>query len=225
MIILERFITIHSPELLKINDEQGNIFFGGSQMWYQSYWQLESGCGPTACTNLLWYLSKTRPDCAMLSDGVRNRKKEFLTLMEKVWEYVTPGRMGINNTKLFVTGMQRYGKDCNVHLKCRILDIPMANFAVPKFGMTKSCRPSIEQVSLFLIEMFEKDLPVAFLNLSNGRLENLENWHWVTLVGFDADKKVALMYDQGKCRKINIELWLKTTVLGGGFVAADCNEP
>ena len=218
---MEGFVTIHSPEFLKINDEQGNIFLGASQMWYESYWQRQAGCGPTTCTNILWYLSKTRHGCAVLSDGVKNRKKEFLTLMEKVWEYVTPGKMGVNSTKLFVDGIQRYGKEYNVHLNCRVLDIPTSKLGVPKLGVPKPCRPSIKQVSLFLVELFEKDLPVAFLNLSNGRLDNLDNWHWVTLIGFNSDRRVALMYDQGVCQEIDIELWLETTALGGGFVAAD----
>lgn len=213
---MEGFVTIQSPELLKINDEQGKIFLGASQTWFASSWQRQAGCGPTTCTNILWYLSKTRPGWAVLTDGIRNQKKEFLTLMEKAWEYVTPGRMGVNSTKLFADGIRRYGKAYNVHLNCRVLDIPPV-----KFAGAKQRRPSMEQVSLFLVEMFEKDLPVAFLNLSNGRLNNLDNWHWVTLIGFNSARKVALMYDQGLCQEIDIELWLETTALGCGFVAAD----
>ena len=33
----------------------------------------------------------------------------------------------------------------------------------------------------------DQDCPVAFLNLSNGRLTNLDSWHWVTITGLLAD--------------------------------------
>jgi len=211
MIILGGFVTIHSPDAFKIVDDQGNIFLGASQMWYGKYWQRQAGCGPTTGTNLLWYLSKTRHKGTALSKGVRNRKMELLRLMENVWEYLTPGVMGVNSTKQFSDGLKQYGKTYNVHLNCHILDIPM----------NESARPSIEQVSLFLAEMLSRDLPIAFLNLSNGRVWNLDNWHWVTLTGFDAERKVALMYDQGTSREIDLALWLSSTVLGGGFVTAD----
>lgn len=208
---MQNFITIHSPEILHITDEQGTIFYGANQTWYPTFWQQQSGCGPTACANILWYLSKTKPACTGLADYVDNQKQQFLPLMENTWKYVTPGRMGVNRTEIFCEGIKQYGKDFHVPLKCHTLNVPDHKFR----------RFSIEKVSSFLIEMLEKNLPVAFLNLSNGKLTNLESWHWVTVTGFYPEKKTAVMYDQGIRQKIDIEYWFRTSLLGGGFVAVE----
>lgn len=132
----------------------------------------------------------------------------MLKLMENLWEYVTPGNMGVNTTDIFADGAIEYGKDRGVLLKCDVLEVPASGN-----------RPDMSKVSEYLTNSFLTDIPVAFLNLSNGKEKRLESWHWVVLTGFDSESGLTVMYDQCKKTKIDLPLWLKTTCLGGGFVS------
>lgn len=201
-------ISIASPELLHIN-HGGTILYGADQEWYNDRHKRHAGCGPTACANLMWYFSKSRETCRNLCQAPGSTRQELLSLMEETWDYVTPGNMGVNSTSLFIDGALRFGKDHGVSMNVHVLDIPK----------TTSIRPDYMKVEQFLENAFCKDLPVAFLNLSNGRLKNLDNWHWVTLIGIE--EKGIRMYDQGLSSLIDLKLWLETTMLGGGLIALD----
>lgn len=197
--------AIQSPQLLHIADSD-TICYGANQSWYPTSWQRNAGCGPTNCTHLLWYLSQTREDCRPLCPNGETGREPFTRLMETVWRYVTPGSMGVHSPAVFAEGAVKYGKERGVPLEADVLRIPT---------LVKA-RPAEASIFAYLSAAFAKDLPVAFLNLSNGALENLENWHWVTLVGLEGQH--ARMYDQGESHLIDLALWLKTSSLGGGFV-------
>ncbi len=91
-----------------------------------------------------------------------------------------------------------------------------------KIAKAKGERPSLANVVDFLVSSFEADSPVAFLNLSKGALPNLDEWHWVTLVGVEqqgeGERVYATLYDASLTWKIDLGLWLETTTRGGGFV-------
>lgn len=202
--------TLQAPELLHIR-HQAELTYGANQLWYGDGWQRRAGCGPTVSAHLLWYLSQTRPGCQALCPRDGSRREGFLQLMEEVWQYVTPGVMGVNSTGILTHGVARFGADRGVALHCRALDVP----ALPQL------RPSLEELEEFLTNALDRDLPVAFLNLSNGTLQNLDNWHWVTLVEYDREDHHARMYDQSVQSRIALDTWLRTTTLGGGFVTVE----
>jgi hypothetical protein len=201
--------TIRQAALLKIKGEGGDEKYGGMQLWYTTEWQRRAGCGPTTAALLLWYLAQTRADCQALCGYPAGVQKGFLWLMEEVWQYVTPGMRGLNKTSMMAEGAVSYAAARGVALECGVFDIPEI--------LCK--RPGLEALSDFISQSVESDSPVGFLNLSNGRLTNLDNWHWVTIVGYDRGSHTALMYDQGRRVEIDLELWLRTTLFGGGFVS------
>lgn len=200
-------ITIRRPELLQI-ESHGTKTYGADQAWYSSYWKRQAGCGPTTCSHLIWYLSRTRAEYAMLCEHDGFHRDGFIALMDEIWEYVTPGPGGVNRTEIFTKGAVAYGAAKGVVMEYQALQ-------VPEF-LRK--RPDWDCVSEFLSEAFQRDLPVAFLNLSNGALKNLESWHWVTLTGIDPARGFVEVYDQRKCLEIDLRLWLTSTLRGGGFV-------
>lgn len=203
-------ISIKSPELLQIRDGMG-ISYGAHQIWYRGWIKRMSGCGPTAASNLLWYLCASRPErCRDLFAGDAAERSEMLRLMEAVWHYVTPGMRGVDRPAMLADGGVRYGQKSGVTLRSDILEI----------SALKSERPDKKKVSVFLAEAFARDLPVAFLNLSNGTVRNLDNWHGVTLVSVD-QKLQAEMYDQGRRQIIDVALWLETTTGGGAFITIE----
>lgn len=203
-------ISIHSPELLQIQ-KGNNISYGANQVWYSSWRARMSGCGPTATSNLIWYLAASRPEtCGKLFAGRANEYDGMLRLMKTMWKYVTPGMKGVNKASMLTTGVNQYGEECGVKLMTHVLEVPK----------TASGRPTSEEVLNFLKEAFLKDLPVAFLNLSNGNVRNLDNWHWVTLISVD-DTLQAKMYDQSLCLDVDLKQWLRSTVNGGAFVVIE----
>lgn len=200
--------TLQHIELYNI-DAAGTTCYGGDQEWYGELWHRRAGCGPTNCANLLWYLSRTRKELAPLCPFDGSTRTGFTELMDALWDYVTPGRMGVNTTAIFTGGTLRYAQDTKTALVCRVLEVPRETH----------CRPGKEAVWNFLTEMIGADIPVAFLNLSNGALTNLDSWHWVTLVQADKETGCCDMLDGGRRCGIDLSLWLDTTIMGGGFVA------
>lgn len=208
-----RRISVRSPELLHISGG-GRLSFGAHQVWYPSWIGRMGGCGPTAASNLLWYLTATRPEsCAPLFDRDGTNRADMLKLMEAVWKYVTPGMRGVDRACKLTDGAIRYAADRGVALAARTLEIPSQPDRMP----------SAAEVGAFLETAFSDDLPVAFLNLSAGAVRGLDNWHWVTLISLESPLR-AEMYDQSRRQMIDLALWLETTKGGGAFVALEPEE-
>jgi hypothetical protein len=196
--------------LLELTYGDGVTRYGANQSWYEESFQRRAGCGPTSAAHLIWYLAGAHAGCAALcpAAGGERTKDNFLPLMQNLWTYVTPGPMGVNTTVIFTEGARRYGADRGVPIDARALPVPVF----------PSMRPDAKEAARFLTDALSKDLPVAFLNLSNGSLANLDSWHWVTFVAFEPESFGALMYDNGNRQEIDLKEWLGTTLLGGGFV-------
>lgn len=226
-------VSILSPQALHIRRGE-ELFYGASQTWYPGFIARMSGCGPTTASNLLWYLAATRPECRGLFDGDGTTFDGMLKLMQSVWHYVTPGMRGVDRSEILSDGALRYGAERGIPLSARVLEVPeivsAPNSAAERrishwdFGALRQTsgkeRPSAGSVRDFLSGALAADLPIAFLNLSNGGVPNLDSWHWVTLVAVD-DKLQAEMLDQGRRHIIDLSLWLEATTKGGALIALE----
>ena len=201
-------VALQQVELFLLSNAPTRVW-GANQIWYKTEFKRRAGCGPTVGSHLTWYLSRTRPELAALCDEGAGSKEGMLVQMDEMWNYITPGRRGVNSTTMFTDGALRFAQDRGCALEARVLEIPPFHCR----------RPSNEEVAGFLLQALSADAPVAFLNLSNGALINLDNWHWVTLVGLDPAAMRATIVDQCHKFDINLDLWLRTSVGGGGFVA------
>lgn len=188
---------------------RNHIYYGADQNWYPNPWQIQSGCGPTCASHLVWYLARTGKQAGRLCSYTGNSKENILRLMIDIWDYVTPGMLGVHTTGMFCEGIIKYGQEKGVPLEVYQLDC----------NPLPAKRPSYEEVSTFIERAFEHHAPVAFLNRSNGDLANLSSWHWVTLMA--QEENGMLIYDQGRSKVIDLKTWLNTNILGGGFVWID----
>lgn len=204
---------IASPENLDFALPDGRIVPGASQEWYRTYMQRMSGCGPTTASMQLYYLARTREEYTPIAPKLLTDKEQFLLLMEEMFRYVTPGMRGVNTTAIYKEGAVAFAKKKGVLLTPHVLDVPPRLLG----------RPDENQMWQFLQESFLRDIPVAFLNLSNGSVKNLDRWHWVLLTGLCHKDEGAVMYDNCKKSIVDISMWLRTTTLGGGFVSFAVN--
>ena len=193
---------------LEIICPTGESVAGGSQEWFPGRWERASGCGPTAASNLIWYMTRSRPGFHMLFDAGGGGKDNFVELMRELFVLIPPGIRGVNDPAIFTDGVIRFGAARSVTLTPRVLEIPSV--------FRK--RPDIDSVGNFIISALQADSPVGFLNLSNGKLSNLEAWHWVTIIGLESESMVATISDKGRKLDICLAEWLRTSILGGAMV-------
>jgi hypothetical protein len=208
--------TLTQPEALRLRGPRGELSLGGDQAWFRDPWQRRAGCGPTTAATLLSYLGQTRPALAGLSPKGENTVENFLAYMEEVWPYVTPGARGLDRAESLVVGCRSFALARGCRLTGEILEIPRR----------KDRRPALKQIQGFLARALDRDLPVAFLNYSNGALHDLDSWHWVPLVSLTTGENILLctVLDEGKEKIVELSLWLETTLLGGALVALQGEE-
>lgn len=201
--------TLSDPSLMLIlDDAQDLIFYGCSQEWFGDPWQRMAGCGPAVAANILLY-----QDCLARRSKAPCPKSEMLKKMEAAWSYITPGKEGIPSTKSFLDKIRTYALAQGKKLHSQALDIPE----------DEGQRPALEQVTAFIASSLRAERPVAFLNLDNGRVANLDRWHWVTICALEYDGEAGsawvTTYDEGALKNIDLKLWLESTTLGGGFAS------
>lgn len=206
--------SIRHPEVFELQNTKTDQFaYSCDQNWYSSEWQRNSGCGPTAASNIIYYLSITQPYiCRIKAQG---NIESCLALMEDVWSYVTPTEDGIDTIEKFRDALQTYFRHARISSAPEILAIPME----------RNLRPTLWAVVEFLLAAMKEDAPVAFLNLCNGAETELEAWHWVTIVSIEytteLDNIKLFILDESLVKEIDLLLWYNTTSLGGGFVYFD----
>jgi len=203
--------TLSNPNLFKIVDELTHkTHYGYHQECYATEWQRLSGCGPSAASNIILYMNHTRYSKELEHSFIS--KENCLPLMEEIWKYVTPTAEGIPTTKIFYDDVLSYTRAKGLNVEYAFCDLPE----------DKANRPDLNKILNFLKGALIKDAPIAFLNLCNGQLKNLDPWHWVTIIsleyGENGNNAFINVLDEGIIKRIDLELWYNTTTLGGGFV-------
>lgn len=194
-----------NKELLTITTEH-NCVIGGTQLWFEKKWQRMSGCGPTVASNMMWYIQKSK------SNGICNvgksEKADFVALMTEMFRFIIPGFGGVNKSSIFTNGALEFAEKHGVKLEPHVLEIPKQ----------KHLRPTHESISEFFFSANAADCPIAFLNLSNGAVKNLDSWHWVTITDTAHYSPIVEIADQGKVFEINFDIWAITSSHGGALV-------
>lgn len=200
-------MLILNTEILWIEDK--GISYGASQQWYREFYKKKTGCGPTTASNQFIYLASVHEELkALYKESVS--KENIVPFMDEVWKYVTPTPLGIYKTAMLEKGAVNFAKSRNITLNSHRLDIEKG----------KAKKQTIADIGDFIKSGIEKSLPIAFLNLSSGKVHNLDSWHWVLIVGFqESDKNLwVTIYDEGEEKEIDLSAWFKTSIMGGGFV-------
>lgn len=204
---MKHILSLSRPQAMDIRRQDGTRSHGADQDWYSLLWRQRAGCGPTTASVQMAYLAALRPSLAALCP--LKERETFVTYMDKVWEYVTPGSHGLNRVEMYTDGVARFCGERGVKLVPRALEVP-----------TGEERPGFDRCVSFIRVGLESDCPVAFLNLDNGEVEALDKWHWVLLSALeegDAGTLVTVV-DNGNTFSIDLKLWYDTARDLGGFV-------
>ena len=204
--------SLRQPDLIRISDmDLTTTTYGCDQDWYPEQWQRQAGCGPCTAATILYYLSRSRQNLKHLYTAFSHAQPDFTQFMSEIWHYVTPTHMGVNEASILVKGVEAYARSHAVALTGLVAKIPR---------LPKRCAP-IGDLIRFIRDGLESDCPVAFLNLSNGKLDNLDSWHWVTVTGLLSGQDgapQAVIADSGEYKVIDLGLWYQTSLLGGAAV-------
>lgn len=207
--------TLHALKKLEnihAVDRSGLEYFGCDQNWYASEWQKISGCGPSTASTVLLYLQKS----GRINLPIQvMEQKDCALLMEAVWSHVTPTPNGIYLVEQFCSGIRSFAQAHGFSLNCHSLDIPE----------NKADRPDLANVVAFIAQGLDQDSPIAFLNLGRGDVNNLEEWHWVTIVALEKDARLdhvlVTIFDGDKSDSVDFKQWLETTADGGALIYLD----
>ena len=191
-----------------VTGPDGAVTHGADQDWFPDLWQQRAGCGPTAAAVIL-LLSGPGPGRSWppLPGGGHGPR-----LLHR------PDVPGVGARDPCFPRSQPAGADGRGHgllAAARGLTLTPGLFVFPS---ARTKRPPYEQVEAFVRRALERDCPVAFLNLHNGRVKELDYWHWVTITALE--DTTAVILDSGSALRIDLRLWYETTKRRGGFVAA-----
>lgn len=204
-------ISISRPDLLTIADEKTDrSFFGGIQDWYSTEWSRRAGCGPTCAANLLAYLAFSRPELRPLYRYEKMNLSDFAQHMEEVYRFVTPGNMGLNRVEMFSDGVAGFAGSRGILLHPHAFRV---------LGNMAKGRPDVSALMEFVRAGLASDCPVGFLNLTKGRVKNLQSWHWVTVTAADMENSSIIVSasDEGRQISLDLRLWYLTTRMSGGL--------
>lgn len=192
-------------------DESQRAFFGGDQEWYRDEWHRRAGCGPTCAANLTAYLAMTRPALRALYAGEDMRKSVFSAHMEEIYQFVTPGSMGLNRVEMYTRGVIDFAASRGLALEAHAFEV---------HGYMCRDRSPVEKLVEFVRAGLESDCPLAFLNLTKGRVKNLQGWHWITITAAEMNdvSLTASASDEGSEIRFDLRLWYLSTRMRGGLV-------
>jgi hypothetical protein len=210
-------VSLKNMKLLEVIDEEtSQICCGGWQEWYGAWWKRQSGCGPTVAATIISYIARRQAGGS--ADAAPVTRSDFCALMDDVWQFVTPGVMGIPSTEALIKGAAAYIRERALDIRLEALDIPKS----------RQQRPEFTQLLDFLARALKQDAPVAFLSLDKGDAAPLDTWHWVALLSLDyeLDGSAAVIgvADEGRFFTADLKRWYDTTAIGGGFVRFIPNE-
>lgn len=166
-------------KITQIYENNQKIGYGGNQDWFIDDWAKKAGCGSVLGSNLYAYYM-----------GVQHcTKDEFLVMMNDLYRYMTPGRMGFPFFYKFAHQFVLRMKLEDVHLKPNYLK------------KSKSIESSIQ----FVKKGIDGKNPIGALILSHKAKELEEdNWHWICISGYEEkDNQVNIIFsDCGRRRVI-----------------------
>lgn len=177
------------PQIIK----DGKIIgYGGNQEWFPGDFQRLAGCGSVTGSNIAAIYAMSKEEYRVLyelQDHMDEREQtQYLKLMQTMYTYMKPGFMGYPLIGRFAKDFKRYASNRGITLKSEQLFLPKSK----------------QQALDFILPSIRNGDPVAFLILRHPAYELREdNWHWVTITGFDEEEEKLIWSNCGEREEID----------------------
>ncbi|HJC50230.1 MAG TPA: hypothetical protein H9754_06595 [Candidatus Anaerostipes avistercoris] len=161
------------------------VGYGGNQEWFSGEFQRLAGCGSVTGSNLAAIYAASDENMKPLYDPKTDPycKEEYLKLMETMYAYMKPGFMGYPLIGRFARDFVRYAGNRGILLSPEKLFLPKKK----------------EQSLNFILGAIKAGDPVAFLILRHpARWLREDNWHWVTITGYDEENHTLIWSNCGE---------------------------
>lgn len=187
---------LRCPQIIK---DGKMIGYGGNQEWFPGDFQRLAGCGSVTGSNMaaIYALSHEGWDALYPIENGHDavEYEQYLNLMQSMYRYMKPGFMGYPLIGRFAKDFKRYAADRGIFLSSEQLFLPKSK----------------EQALDFILPALKEDHPVAFLILRHPAYELREdNWHWVTITGFDEEEEKLIWSNCGEREEINWNMLFDT---------------
>ncbi|GKX29572.1 hypothetical protein SH1V18_20520 [Vallitalea longa] len=189
--------TYLSPTVYEVDDEinfvkiqdssdSSKYYYGGDQSWFSSPYTTSNSCGAVAAANITAYNAKRYPSAyGDLYNGSGKdtgifSQNNFISHMEKLYDCMDPGLIGVPSCSEFKSGMSDYFNDC---LVCTLnaFDINTSRYDVFIEGVT---------------EGLSHGAPIAFIfwDAENGSVSTDFSFHWITMTKYYKDNNSEIEY-------------------------------
>lgn len=175
-----------------VKDENGELFYGGSQDWYARKFARLAGCGPTCAANLAaCYGIGVGPDLGFYEGAPVYSKNHFLNLMNQTYQYVKPGLSGFPWRDRFQDNFLAYASDRHAFFDTDFLESWM----------------DTDTPYEFVRREIDAGRPLAMLILGHTEATiDDETWHWMAVTGCEPGKKQLIISTFGKRKMLDAEL-------------------
>lgn len=177
----------------EITSGQAVIGYGGNQEWFSGKFQRLAGCASVTGSNIaaIYAASDRGMDALYQPEADPYSQKEYLKLMETMYDYMKPGFMGYPLIGRFAGDFIRYAKERGISLTARKMFLP------------KDQKKALD----FIMDGIRNGDPIAFLILRHpSSMLREDNWHWVTITGYDEEKRELIWSNCGERGKISWDL-------------------
>ena len=204
------------PNFVKMYDYNKGLYaYGGNQSWYVSPYTTNSSCGSVAAANITAYLAQHKSDYyGGLYNGSINNDKfykyEFINHMEKLYDNLKPGILGVPTVESFIKGVTSYiNKDAGSTLIPTPYTINASTYATYREGVTDGLKE-------------ESPVAVLFWEVENWELDPDFSFHWITITKYFKDNNTGNEYfacsSWGKRYSLSFyDYWWNYWVAGGVY--------
>lgn len=163
---------------LNITNINNKLGYGGNQEWFTDEWAIKAGCASVLGSNLYAYYKGIK-ECS---------KDEYLVIMEDLYAWMTPGKMGYPYFYKFAHKMVERLQKEDIYLKPRYLK------------KSKSIKQSVS----FVKECINSNHPIGVLILTHKAKELEEDtWHWICISGYnEKEDDVDIIFSSYGVRRV-----------------------
>lgn len=222
--------SLNHPEYLQVRDESqtdSKLLWGADQTWCESKSLAKRACSLVTATHLTAYLARKLGQVSLFrpyrfasrahgyieASHVYTRS-EMVEQLHDLSQVLKPGLLGLFRPSRYEAGLNSFFASRGMDYACESLSLSLFH---------RRSQDLFEDALDFIQEHLLLDVPVSFLLYDRGGSEQVESWHWVTVVGYrydsDLNQHTLVLLDHNHWVEFDFGAWFKRSLLGGALVS------